>query len=307
MPRLPFTVAPSSNGEYVPGPASSRDRDVVTAALAVADDAARRAGMERRRFLHTAGGVAALLSVFNLASCSSHRSARSARPATPGGTHVVPPSHDIAACEHALGSQGELIVDVHSHHVMPDGPWRHTAPDTVRLVQDMLPQCGAADPFECASRAAYLHDMFLASDTTLALLSDVPSTGPDDAPLPFGDALGTQQFADSLTHGGAERVLVHNVIAPNFGDVRARLDGMEATAATRHVAAFKVYTAWGPNQHGFALDDPAVGLPVLQKAHDLGVKVCIAHKGLPLVHFDPTHNGPADLVGGVAPVPGHEL
>ncbi|MBV8952378.1 MAG: amidohydrolase family protein, partial [Actinobacteria bacterium] len=27
-----------------------------------------------------------------------------------------------------------------------------------------------------------------------------------------------------------------------------------------------------------------------------GVKVFIAHKGLPLVHFDPTHNGPADLV-----------
>ena len=71
---------------------------------------------------------------------------------------------------------------------------------------------------------------------------------------------------------------------------------MEATAATGKVAAFKVYTAWGPNGHGFALDDPAIGLPVIQKAHDLGVKIFVAHKGLPLVRFDATHNRPDDIV-----------
>jgi len=63
---------------------------------------------------------------------------------------------------------------------------------------------------------------------------------------------------------------VHNVIAPNFGDLSARLDEMEDAAATGKVAAFKVYTAWGPSGHGFALDDPTIGLPVIQKAHDLG-------------------------------------
>jgi predicted TIM-barrel fold metal-dependent hydrolase len=293
---LPLSVGPFSNGEFVPAVPSPSDRDVLRGALALADDASRRAGIDRRRFLHTAGGVAAMLTMFNLAGCSSKGTSRSRPSPSPGGTHVTPPSHDIAACEHALGSQGEFIFDVHTHHVMPDRPWRRTAPDTVGLVQGMLPQCHASDPFECASRAAYLHDMFLASDTAVTLLSDVPNTGPDDAPLPFDDALGTQQFAATLTGGGAPRVLVHNVIAPNFGDLHSRLDGMEATAATRHVAAFKVYTGWGPNRRGFALDDPAIGLPVLQKAHDLGVRVFIAHKGLPLVRFDPTHNGPADIV-----------
>jgi uncharacterized protein len=86
------------------------------------------------------------------------------------------------------------------------------------------------------------------------------------------------------------------VIAPNFGDLHARLDEMEATATTGKVAAFKVYTAWGPNGHGFALDDPAIGLPVIQKAHDLGVKTFVAHKGLPLVRFDAAHNRPDDIV-----------
>jgi uncharacterized protein len=160
----------------------------------------------------------------------------------------------------------------------------------------MLPSCAAADRFECADREAYLHDMFLSSDTTVAMLTDVPNSGPDNAPLPFSDALATEEFAAQLTHNGAARVLVHNVIAPNFGDLHERLDGMETTAATHKVAAFKVYTAWGPNRHGFALDDPAIGLPVVQKAHDVGVKVFVAHKGLPLVDFDAAHNGPEDIV-----------
>ena len=47
----------------------------------------------------------------------------------------------------------------------------------------------------------------------------------------------TGWLAAQLTHGGAARVLVHNVIAPNFGDLQVRLDEMEATARTGKVAA----------------------------------------------------------------------
>ncbi|MGH9018828.1 MAG: amidohydrolase family protein, partial [Acidimicrobiales bacterium] len=63
-----------------------------------------------------------------------------------------------------------------------------------------------------------------------------------------------------------------------------------------HLAAFKVYTAWGPSGQGYSLEDPTVGLPTVQHAHDLGVKVFVAHKGLPLVDFDPVFNHPDDVV-----------
>src|SRR5437868_6182706 len=306
--RLPLGVLPATNGEYVPDGPTRRDLDVASSALGYADDNARYAGMDRRRFLRTAGGVAAVLATIDLAACSSSSRAstststsRSSSTSTstssrPGGSFTVPPPHDIEACEHALGGNGEFVVDVHTHHVMPDGPWTKNAPDTVGLVLGMVPACGASNRLECASRAAYLHDLFLGSDTTVAMLSDVPNSGPADAPVPFLDQLGTQQLAAQLTHGGAARVLVHNVIAPNFGDLSARLDEMEAAAKTGKVAAFKVYTAWGPNRRGFALDDPAIGLPVVQKAHDLGVRVLVAHKGLPLVRFDAAHNRPDDIV-----------
>jgi len=287
----------------VPGPPTRHDVAVERASRARADDAARAAGMDRRRFLQTAGGVAAVLATIDLAACSSpSRGAVRESPTTsrstttaPGGSFTVPPPEDVAACEHAL-SGTEFVVDVHTHHVMPDGPWTKNAPDTVQLVLGMVPACGAANPLDCASRAAYLHDVFLASDTTVAMLSDVPNSGPADAPVPFADQLGTQDFAAQLTHGGAPRVLVHNVIAPNAGELSAHLDEMEAHARSGKVAAFKVYTAWGPDGHGFSLADPAIGLPVVQKAHDLGVKTFVAHKGLPLVNFDVVHNRPDDIV-----------
>ena len=303
--RLPLGVTSATNGEYVPDPPIRHDLDIESAAVARADEAARAAGMDRRRFLRTAGGVAAVLATVDLAAACSSGAARASAPTSttsratttrPGGSYTVPPPHEIDACEHALAGNGEFVVDVHTHHVTPDGPWTKNAPETVQLVLGMLPACAANNQLECANRAAYLHDLFLASDTTVAMVSDVPNSGPEDAPLPFADQLGTQQLAAQLTHGGAPRILVHNVIAPNFGDINARLDEMEVTARTGKVAAFKVYTAWGPNGQGFSLEDPAIGLPMIQKAHDLGVKILVAHKGLPLVNFDAAHNTPDDIV-----------
>ncbi|HEX4820276.1 MAG TPA: amidohydrolase family protein [Acidimicrobiales bacterium] len=303
MQPLPLPPGPITNGEFVPRPPSALDMHIHAEMCDTVDRAARRAGLDRRTFLRSAAGVAAALTTYNLAACSS-KGAPSAATSTSttsalpsGGSFSSPAPDDVAACDAALQSRGEFIFDVHTHHVMPDRPWVRNAPDTVGLVEGMLPpDCMAGDPLECVNRAAYLHDIFLASDTTVAMLSDVPNSGPDDAPVPFDDAVGTQQLAADLTHGGAPRVLVHNVIAPNVGDIRARLDDMSANVATGKVAAFKVYTAWGPDGRGFSLEHPTIGLPVIQHAHDLGVKVFVAHKGLPLVNFDRPHNRPDDMV-----------
>ena len=145
-------------------------------------------------------------------------------------------------------------------------------------------------------RASYLHDIFLASDTTMAILTDVPNSGPSNAPIPFPEALRTQQITAGLTDGGASRLLVENIIAPNVGPVSATLDEMSSAMTTGPPAAFKVYTAWSPSGQGYSLQDPTIGLPTVQHAHDLGVKVFVAHKGLPLVNFDPAFNHPDDVV-----------
>jgi uncharacterized protein len=293
---LPLVLGPVSNGEFLPSSPGRRDAALVDAVLKRAAAAADRLGIDRRRFLQTAGGMAALLGTLNLAACSSQRPS-AGRTASPGGSYTTPPPEDLPACEHLLGSRGEFIMDVHTHHVMPSLPWRTMAPATLQLVLDMLPpDCTASNPLTCVDRSAYLHDVFLASDTTVALLSDLPSTGASTDPIPFADAEGTVQMVNGLARGGASRLLLQNVLAPNFGPLGATLEEMTRNAETGTVSAFKVYTAWGPGGRGFYLDRAAIGLPVVQHAHDLGVKIICGHKGLPLLDFASTWNQPGDMV-----------
>jgi hypothetical protein len=300
-PVLPLRPGTASNGEYLPPPPTAEDRAVEQAALDRIAAAAHATGLDRRRFIQTSAGVAAVLATFNAAACADGGSDRAGprsgttRP-EPGGTFEVPEAEDVEACREALAGD-EFIFDIHTHHVVPEGPWRQNSTRIAEMVLGLVPAgCAEADPFRCVDRTAYLHDMFLASDTTMALLSDVPNSGPLDAPVPWAEKLETKQLADALSVGGQSRVFLHDVLAPNFGDLAMRLDEMEATADSGDVAAFKVYTAWGPGGRGYALDDPAIGLPVVDKARELGVRVFCAHKGLPLLEFDRAHNGPDDIV-----------
>ena len=288
--HLPLTAGPVCNGEFVPAPADGRDRAVNRMIRSTIDEACRRTGLDRRRFLQTAGAVAASLAAFELAGCSSGPSHHQ------GGRFRVPPPEDVALCQQALQST-DFVLDVHTHHVVPSGPWVENAPETVSLVLSMLPPgCSDSAQLDCVDRANYLHDLFLASNTTVAVLTDVPNSGPSNAPIPFTDAVRTQQVTNELTAGGFNRVLVENIIAPNVGPLQATLDEMSSTVASDPPVAFKVYTAWSPSGQGFSLEDPAIGLPTVQHAHDLGVKVFVAHKGLPLVNFDPAFNHPDDIV-----------
>lgn len=291
---LPLLSGPVSNGEFVPAAPTAHDRAVNASIRRTIDDACRRSGVDRRRFLQGAGAVAASLATLELAGCSS--TATSHASLRHGGHFTVPAPEDTAACEHAL-SGSEFIFDVHTHHVIPGGPWVQNAPETTSLVLSMLPPgCTDTPLLDCVDRANYLHDVFLASDTTIAVLTDVPNSGPSNAPIPFADALGTKEITAGLTHGGASRLLVENIIAPNVGPVAATLDEMTSAVEQGPPVAFKVYTAWSPSGQGYSLEDPTVGLPTVQHAHDLGVKVFVAHKGLPLVNFDPAFNGPDDMV-----------
>ena len=150
-PVLPVRPGPVSNGEFIPAAATARDRAIARETLAVVDRAARRNGIDRRRFLLGAGGAAASLAVFDMACSADHEPAASGSAAAPGssspaGSFTVPQPEDIPACEHALNTQGEFIFDVHTHHVMPGAPWRQNAPETVQLVLGMLPpDCSSPD------------------------------------------------------------------------------------------------------------------------------------------------------------------
>ncbi|MBA3281207.1 MAG: hypothetical protein H0U29_03155, partial [Acidimicrobiia bacterium] len=218
----------------MPAAATPRDREAARLIVAGADAGARRTGMDRRLFLQSASGMALTLGVLNLVGCSNDQrsgptppsrttsSTSSTSTSRPAGAFEVPDPEDGPACAEALAGD-EFIFDVHTHHVVPDGPWRENAQRIADMIAGLVPAgCLEADPFRCLDRTAYLNDMFLASDTTVSMLSDVPNSGPLDAPVPWEEKRETRRLAEALGAPGAGRVLLHDVIAPNFGDLAMR-------------------------------------------------------------------------------------
>jgi hypothetical protein len=211
MIDLPFKPWELSNGEFVPRTPTDAQPAAGKLALDRAEKAAVRRGMDRRNFLQTTGGMAVVLATLNARSSpgnqarpptsfakttstgsrSTSTTSESGDPSTsttsePGGNFTVPEEpEDLEECDSILGDRGEFIFDVHTHHVMPDAVWRRNSPRIESMIRNLVPAaCDSPDRLECLDRIAYVHDMFLASDTTVALLSDVPNSGDDDAPLP---------------------------------------------------------------------------------------------------------------------------
>jgi len=286
---LPFRPGIVSNGEFLPPEPNRRHRRAAQIALERAEAIARSRGVDRRRFLLGMGGLAVTLGALNLAACGDDGDEQ------PGGRFEVPTDADPdAVC--AMLEGDEFIFDIQTHHVTAEGPWRENNAGMEAFIRQIHPGCDEADIVECASRYHYLQDIFLESDTTVAVLSDTPTPSDNSDPLTFEEMRRTREIIDMLTTGGASRLLLHSIVVPNVGSLDEQLDLMQARAETMDVAAWKVYTPYGGTiGRGWFLDDEEFGIPMIERARELGVKTICAHKGLPLFGFDPSYASPRDI------------
>jgi uncharacterized protein len=278
--RLPIKLAPVSNGEFIP-----EDRPEVRAVAAearrVIDENARRAGVSRRELLASACGAAATLAVMNQLGCG-------------GGKYRVPPNAgvDEAAARAAVGGTTQFVFDVQTHHVNPSRDW-HTVNRAFDFLKFTWRDCRRPDWIECYGSDPFVKEIFLDSDTKIAVLSALAGDEKIN-PLLVEEAAATRAACEKL----GKRLLLHGIVMPNLG-VERQLDWMQNLLETWKVSAFKLYTVWGPSGKGWWLDDPKLGIPVIEKARALGVKKIAIHKGIPLPGMDPTYTRPRD-VGVVA-------
>lgn len=266
---LPLSFDPVSNGEYLPPPKSDRDREAEKRIHRIAEKNAARTGVSRRTFLTGACGMAASLAAINDVY------------GAPGGRYRITPEMllDPAAASQAVEGK-EFILDIQSHHVMPDGEWKSKDPGMAQLLRFMEGgRRRQKDALQGFSRYFYAKEIFLDSDTSVAVLSALPAV-PEKNPLPDRDAMETRAILDRL--GQSKRLHIHGLVTPNVDPLQEQLDGMERLAGEVKIAAWKVYTPWGPDKKGFWLDDEKVGIPFIEKAQKLGVKVICCHKGIPL-------------------------
>jgi predicted TIM-barrel fold metal-dependent hydrolase len=196
-----------------------------------------------------------------------------------GGGFVLPKESAFepeAAAETLTGK--DFIFDVQTHMVDVNGAWRRgRSGKGWESALAGFPQgaCGEADPVACFSADRFVKEVFVDSDTQLAVLSFVPGL-PQDNPLNIEEALRVRTLVERLK--GSGRLLLHAPVVPN---APGELERMATTARTYPVAAWKVYTQWGPERIGWRLDDPRIGVPFIEMARTLGVKNIAIHKGLP--------------------------
>lgn len=210
---IPFNAG--SNGEFEPPPLTAQDRLAEAMVLRLADQGARRLGISRRAYLESACGMAAALVTLNqVFGCGR------------GCFGVSDPSTLDAgrACVELSGD--EFIVDVQTHHINPQGGWRQKSP-FYELFFASLPQaaCGERDAIGCLGVDNYVKEVFLDSDTSVAVLSAVPAD-PDANPLTADEQAATRDLVDRLA--ASSRLLVHGLVLPDRG--AAQLDLMQRLA-----------------------------------------------------------------------------
>jgi predicted TIM-barrel fold metal-dependent hydrolase len=284
---VPFHTG--SNGEVEPRPVTQRDRVADEAFHRLAAENAKRLGMSRRDFVSSTMGTATALWVINqVYGCSTGGSSGSAG----RGPFDVDAGMmlDAGACESLEGDQ--FIFDVQTHHVNPDGAWRSGGGFENSLSVFPQARCGEIDLVDCFDADHYIREVFVNSDTAVAVLSQVPAV-PGNNPLETDEAAATREIINRLAD--SERLIIHGIVVPDRGP--EQLDGMQALKEDQRIAAWKVYTQFG----GWRLDDEAVGIPFIEKARELDVKLICAHKGLSQFGLDPAVSTPQDI-GVVAPM-----
>ncbi len=290
--RLPIKLDSTSNGEFVPIPLDRAGRLANEMAQAAATEHARRLGWDRRKSLISACGAASTLLAFNTAQATMGRTAGFY--ALAGEAALEP---EVAAA--ALNGD-EFIFDIQGHFVNPTGAWLDRLPEEARPLSS-FPNAGCAlgvgegnrSYLQCFGPDAFVQDVFMDSDTDLMVLSFVPSTR-EGEPLTIEEADAVRAIVDQLE--GTHRLYLHGRVNPNQeGDIEDMARLKEAFG----VVAWKTYTQWGPDGKGYWLTDEDSGIPFLERARELGVKIIAIHKGIPFGQRSYEHSL-CDDIGPVA-------
>jgi predicted TIM-barrel fold metal-dependent hydrolase len=259
-----------SSDEYMPVPQTEKQREVEARLKELSDRLARRQGLSRRRFFQTASGMAASFLVMNQVFGRLFEVSE-AEAATP----------DMAA-ERAQGLSSQFVIDGHTHFLRDDtrltgflkgreavgkAGWNKDIGDKEQTLEDL-------------KYTNYIKEIYMDSDTKVALLTNSPSEVSEDWFLPQEQVFKTREQVNK--EAGSRRMMAHFTITPGWP---GWLDQVDQAIEIYKPDSWKGYTI-GDNTHKelanypFHLDDEKLMYPFYEKAVKSGIRNVCIHKGL---------------------------
>ncbi|GIX48179.1 MAG: hypothetical protein KatS3mg131_2390 [Candidatus Tectimicrobiota bacterium] len=272
--RYPLPTRMISNGEFMPLAQTRAQRQVEARLEELADRHGKKLGLSRRQFLRTSCGMAAAFLAFNEVFGPLFRvdPAEAADPA--------------AANERLAALADEFILDAQTHHVHEAYSWSgilfltQYAQGRNPQKKPWNPKLGTEPPtLDWLKFDRYVKEVFLDSDTKVAILSGFTSETPEHMALTSDQIVESRNRFNAFT--GTRRMLAHGLFWPGKP---GNLEEMARAAQELKVDSWKGYTVGDPlngeSRYPWRMDDEKVAFPCWEKAAQLGVRNVCIHKGL---------------------------
>src|SRR5262247_2132514 len=257
-----------SNGEFNPLPQTREQQRVEARIKELADELGPRHGMDRRRFLASSAGMAAAFLAMNEVFGAVF-DVNPAEAQTPG-----------VANQRAGALSKQFIIDAQTHFVRDDFNQEGLLDLAKYAKQNWNPGLWGENTLARYKFDNYLKEIFVDSDTKIALLSGAPF---DDQTW---DLLSNDQIAMARTSinkiSGTRRLLAHSVFTPKRA---GWMDEVDRCITTIKPDSWKGYTIGDPlfpskQQSFWRLDDDKLMYPFYEKITKAGINTVCIHKGL---------------------------
>jgi hypothetical protein len=271
--RSPIPTQMISNGEFMPLPQTREQGEVERRLEASAAENASRLGITPAEYLCTRSGMTAAFGAMN----DVH-----------GAYFDTEPSETLdqdAAAARARRYAGQFIFDAQTHHVRPEYGWEYLT-NMRRWTQGRNPWGSVWNPAVLEIPAelvnykfdAYIKDLFLDSDTKLAILTGFTSETPSLMPLSSDEIVRSRNLINRMAR--SRRVLAQGLFWPGYP---GNLEEMDRLATELHIDSWKGYAVGDPlseSKYPWRMDDEKLAYPAFEKARKYGIRNICVHKGL---------------------------
>ena len=259
-----------SSEEFEPAPQTPRQKEVEARLTDMSDRMARKLGTSRRRFFQSAAGMATAFLAFNQVF-GRYFDVSEAEAATPE-----------MADARAQALSGQMVIDGHTHFLRDDT--RLTGFVKSREAVGMWgwnkSLAAKEQTLDDLKYNNYIKEIYMDSDTKIALLSNSPSDVPEDWFIPQERVFQVREQVNK--EAGSRRMMAHFTITPGQPGWLEKVD--EAIERFKP-DSWKGYTI-GDNTHkelaGYPwhADDETVMYPFYERIAKTDIRNVCIHKGL---------------------------